>query len=308
MFFCGDFFCASTMSVACAPTSIEDITRVELSNGWYDDLRFTKNVEEELSARIPQDWDWDTLFHAKFDDSTSAGNVNWNLDTVSHVLIKRKKANEFKWITLKVQATRTLEDFNLRDIDLTATPTNEYQYAAVPIIEGVEGFYSIDNVEVVADGVVIADRDEIWHTNITDNYLDNTSVVPNSVVETMYDRYPTIVCNSEANYEQITVNAQFIPFEGENACEIVEDVGKIINYNRKAKMFLRNKNIKLLKSGSGENWLVFVTTPPSDSATDHYANRKLTFTCTEVGNVENEEDLWEAGLIHESVTENWWNK
>ena len=309
MFFCGDFFCASSMSVACTPTSIENITRIELSNGWYDDLRFTKNVTDELSVQIPQEWDWDTMFHAKFDGDTHAGNVKWDLDTVSHVIVKRKKANEFKWMTLKVQKTYTNDDFNIEDVDLTATPTVEYQYAVVPIIDGVEGFYSIDSVEVNADGIVIIDRDELWQTNVTDNYLDNTSVVPNSVVNTMYDTYPTIVSNSNANYEQITVNAQFFPSDDEEGCEMItDDIGRIINYNRRAKMFLRNKNVKLLKSESGENWLVFVTTPPSDTATDHYANRKISFTCTEVGSVESEEDLWESGVLDASVTENWWNK
>lgn len=309
MFFCGDFFCTDVMSVACTPTNIDNITRIELSDGWYDDLRITKNVNEELSATIPQNWDWDTIFHAKFEGNTSAGNVNWDLNTVSHVIVKRKKINDFKWMTLKVQKTFSIEDFNIKDIDLTATPTCEYQYAVVPIIDGVEGFYSIDNVEVNADGIVILDRDEVWQTNISDNYLDNTSIVPCSVVNTMYDIYPTIVSNSHANYEEITVNAQFFPSEDEEGCEIItDDPGRIINYNRRAKMFLRNKNVKLLKSDKGENWLVYVTTPPQDTAVDHYTNRKISFSCTEVGSVESESDLWEAGLLHESSTEPWWNK
>lgn len=308
MFFLGDFFSASIMSVACTPTNVDNITRVELSNGWYDDLRITKNTKEKLSEKINQEWDFDTILHAKFDGNTSAGNVNWNLDIVSYLLIKRKMVNEFKWMTIKVQKTESIKDFNMKDIDLTATPGNEYQYAAVPIINGVEGFYSICSVDVKCDGIAILDRDEVWYTNITDNYLDNTSVVPCSVVDTMYDIYPTVVSNSDANYEQITVNAQFIPTDEEGCELLLDNPVNVINYNKRAKMFLRNKNVKLLKSGEGQNWLVYVTTPPSDTAVDDYTNRKLSFTCTEVGSVNSEEDLWEAGLIHESVTEEWWNK
>ena len=46
MMFFGDFLSGNVMSVPCTPTDINNITKVELSNGWYDDLRITHNVEE----------------------------------------------------------------------------------------------------------------------------------------------------------------------------------------------------------------------------------------------------------------------
>lgn len=306
MICCGSLFCADVMSVACTPTDINNITRMELSDGMYDDLRVTHNVTEELSSEVNQEWDWDTILHAKFNNNTSAGNVDWDLDRVSYLLIKRKKVNEFKWITLEAHETKTIEDFNLRNIDITATPNYEYQYAAVPIINGVEGFYSIDTVKVLINSLFIGDRDEVWCTDISDNYLDNVSQVPQQSVVTMYDRYPTIVRNTAANYEEITVNAQFIPTE-EDGCTINldGDEQKRVDYNNRAKMFLRNENTKILKSMDGNIWLVYVTTPPSDTAVDDYKNRKITFTCTEVGDVNDEEDLYEAGLI--TAESQWWN-
>lgn len=296
------------MSVPCTPTDIDNITRIELSNGWYDDLRVTENVTEELSSKVNQYWDWDIILHAKFNGNTSAGNVDWNYKEVSHLLIKRKNTDEFKWITLDVRKVEEIEDFNLKNIDLTAVPNCEYQYAAVPIINGVEGFYYQDNVDIQTQCLMIADKEEVWCTNITDNYFDNTSVVPNSVITTMYDQYPTIVSNSAANYEEITVNAQFFPTD-EDGCTIdLEDDKKRIQYNKCAKMFLRNKRVKILKSMDGNVYLVYIHQPPSDTATDNYQNRKLSFSAVEVGDINNEEDLWEAGLISESVTEEWWNR
>ncbi len=301
-------FCSDVMSVPCTPTNVDNITRIELSNGWYDDLRVTKNVSEELSSDVNQYWDWDTILHAKFNGNTSAGNVDWNYKEVSHLLIKRKNTDEFKWITLDVRKVKDIKDFNLKNIDLTAVPNCEYQYAAVPIINGVEGFYYQDNVDIETQCLMIADKDEVWCTNITDNYFDNTSIVPNSVITTMYDRYPTIVSNSEANYEEVTVNAQFFPTE-EDGCTIdLDDDKKRIQYNRKAKMFLRNKKVKILKSADGNVYLIYIHQPPSDTAVDNYQNRKISFGAVEVGDINNEEDLWEAGLISESVTEEWWNR
>ena len=306
MMFFGDLLSGNVMSVPCTPTDIDNITRVELSNGWYDDLRITHNVEEELSSEVNQDWDWDTILHAKFDDNIGAGHVLWNFDTVSHLLIKRKKVDDFKWITLEVHKIETIEDFNIRNIDKTAKPNYQYQYAAVPIKNGVEDFYSICDIEVKSNCLVIIDRDSIWQTNITDNYLDSTSVVPNTVVETMYETYPTIVRNTNANYETISVNASFYPSD-ENGCAIViDDDAKRIDYSDKAKMFLRNGKAKILKSEDGRCFLGYVTTPPTDTADSDYRNRKISFSITEIGNIENEQDLYDNGFS--DVTQEWWNK
>ena len=306
MMFFGDFFCGSVMSVACTPTNINNIARIELSNGWYDDLRVTHNVTEELSAEVNQDWDWDTILHAKFDSTTSAGNVAWNLGRVSHLLVKRKKTRDFKWTTIKVQECNTIEDFNLRDIDITATPNYEYQYAAVPIVDGVEGFYSIDTVDVKTDCILIADKDGIWCTNLTDNYFDNTSVTPNSVVNTIYGRYPTVVRNTENNYEEISVSASFYPTD-DTGCNIdLDDDQKRIEYNNKAKMFLRNGKAKVLKSCDGRCYGIYVTTAPTDQAVDHYKNRKISFSCTEIFDVDDEEALYNVGISN--VPSQWWNR
>ena len=306
MMFFGDLLSGNVMSVSCTPTDINNITNIELSNGWYDDLRITHNVEEELISQVNQDWDWDTILHAKFDGSVGAGNVLWNFDTVSHLLIKRKKVDDFKWITLEVHKIETIEDFNIRNIDKTAKPNYQYQYAAVPIKNGVEDFYSTCDVEVKSNCLVIIDRDSIWQTNITDNYLDSTSVVPNTVVETMYETYPTIVRNTNANYETISVNASFYPSD-ENGCSIIiDDDAKRIDYSDKAKMFLRNGKAKILKSEDGRCFLGYVTTPPTDTADSNYRNRKISFSITEVGNIENEQDLYDNGFS--DVTQEWWNK
>lgn len=307
MMFFGSLLSADIMSAPCTPTDADDITKIELSDAMYDDLRATKNTDEQLSAEANPDWDWDTVLHAKFDDDLSAGNINWNLEDVSHLIIKRKRLDEFKWTTIKVQKVNNVKDFNTRGIDITAAPQQTYQYAAVPIIRNFEGFYSIRDVEVKSDSILIADKDGIWSTRLTDNYLDNTSVMPQQTITTMYDRYPTIIRNSAANYEEITVNAQFVPYKDDGCSANLDDDQARVNYNNNAKMFLRNGNTKILKSIDGNMWLVYVTTPPTDTAENHYKNRKISFTCTEIGNPDSEEDLYNAGLIP-TVTQEWWSR
>lgn len=306
MMFFGDLLCCNEMSVPCTPTDIGNITRVELSNGWYDDLRITKNVDEELSSTVNQDWDWDTILHAKFNDGLGAGNVLWNFDLVSHLLIKRKKIDDFKWTTLEVQRITSIEDFNIRGTDITTIPNNEYEYAAVPIFKGVEGFYSKTKVDVEIGSVVIADRDEIWSTILSDNNFDTTVVAPSSAINTMYDKYPTIVRNSETNYENISVSAQFFPVKDDGCNFDFSDKARV-KYLNKAKEFLRNGEIKILKSADGRVWLVDIDMNSiTDSANNYYANRQLTFSCIEIGDVTDEEQLWEYGFI--SADQEWWSK
>jgi hypothetical protein len=306
MIFLGNLFCADEMTASFTPTCVDNINNIELTGGWYDDLMASSDVESELSSEIQQDWNFDTILHAKFEENTAAGNVSWDFDTVSHLLIKRKKDDDFKWITIYVQAVNTIGDFNVNGTDITASAGATYKYAAVPIFMGTEGFYSVDEVEVKSKSLLIADNDEIWNTHLTNNFLDRTSVMPSSVLTTMYGKYPTIVRNTSANYEEITVEAQFFPV-GEDGCTYIMDDHNRVLYNKKIKAFLTNGKAKILKSQSGEIWLVYVTTPPTDSATDHYRNRKLSFTVTEIGDPESEEDLYNAGLIP-SVSEEWWQK
>ena len=307
MIFMQSFFCGELNSVACTPTTIEPITRVTLSNAWFNDIRITRDVNEEIGADVYDKWNYDTVMHAKFEGDTYAGNVKWDLEQVSYLIIKRKKTTDYKWTTIDykdVQLAEDVSEYNIEGIDITATPGYEYQYAAVAIVDNVENEYSIEKVYVKCHGIVIADSTALYYTYLTDMFLDNVSVTPNSVVETMYDRYPTIVRNTLANYEQVTVNAEFVPYLDNCNLDFSDDVLRT-RYNKEVKMFLRNGYTKLLKCENGQIWLGYVTTPPSDSADGIYMIRKVTFTLTETGDPDCEKYLYKAGII--DVPQNFWS-
>ncbi len=312
MMFLGSFLCGDVMSVPCTPTNIDNINYVEIGNGEFDDLYITKDTSAKLTEKQPQNWDFDTILYAKFDGNTLAGNVDWSLDTVSTLLIKRRKANEFQWITLSVKSISAVDDFNIKFKDVTGTDSVQYQYAAVPILNGIEGNYSYADVTCKNRFLVIADEDEIWSTIVTDGFCDAVSNVPSSTVVTMNNRYPTIVRNTSANYETVTVTANFVPttIDEETGCvhfNINNSTNDIyVKYLKQFKEFLNNGKTKLLKNIDGRAWLCYVTTPPTDSADGNYLNRKLTFGVTELGDINNEEDLYDAGLI--TASEEWWNR
>lgn len=308
MIFMESFFCGEMNSVACTPTTIEPITHVKLENAWFNDIRITTDMAEPISEDVYDKWNYDTVMHAKFDDDTYAGNVKWDLERVSYLLIKRKKSSDYKWTTIdckEIQPDSDVSEFNLEGTDFTAVPGYEYQYAAVAIVDNVENEYSIETLDIKSKGIVIADSTALWYTYLTDQNLDDVAIVPNSVIETMYDRYPTIVSNTLANYEQVTVNGEFMPI-GEDGCSLIDDDEALrTKWNKEAKLFLRNRRTKILKSPDGRIWLGYITTPPSDTADGIYYIRKVTFTLTETGNPDSEKYLYKAGII--DVPENFWS-
>lgn len=308
MFFLGyNFLGADETAIPISPVLPQEETVVELSSVMADTLAITKNVEFELTSDVNTEWDWDTILIAEFNDDTFAGNVKWALDTISHMAIKRRVVGTYKWITIAVREVNSIEDLNIGGTDITCESL-EYEYAIVPIFQGtIEGEYSPAIADVINTDLVVIDKTGIYHTPITDGYCDTTDVQPNSVLELLHNRYPSIVRNTMANYETINVTGTFIPFKGDCIdAEAFDDDRRRILYAREIKEFLTNGLTKVLKNVDGQCWLVYVTTPPSDSADGYYNVRKLTFGCTETGSLKSEEDLYYAGLL--DVPEEYWNE
>ena len=313
MIFLGTILGADDLTVPCVPTDVNSIDRVRIQNGVFDSLRISTNVTEPIIGIPPTKWDYDTVLFAEFNDTTKAGNLLLSIDSITHLVVKRKKASDFQWTTLKVKEiphssnmtdSEIIAELSLEGVDKTAAIGFEYEYAAVPLVNGIESIYSIAKANCESNGIIICDSEEVWMTTIVDNALDTTANIPNSVVETIWDKYPTVIRNTKANYETIEVTASFVP--GIDDCETDwDDEVTTMEYNRAAYDFLRKDTPKVLKATDGRIWLVYVTTGPSDQGDTESGLRKLTFTCTEIGDMESEEDLYNAGLIN--ATEEWWN-
>ena len=246
--------------------------------------------------------------HFRFEDI--AGN---------HIIIKRKIADTMHWITLHAYYIRPDEvrsgeiirhygDLMQTFIDYTAAPGIEYEYAIVPVINHQEGSYYGTKITPETKKLVICTSAELWATLYTDGFCDNQRNTAPGVINTLNDKYPTIVDNSMSNYETVNVTAEFYPVE-EDECTIhidPENPSDIMRNLKRFKDFLMNRKNKFLKNLDGRMWFCYVTTPPSDNAKDIYWNRQITFGVTEIADVENEEALYNAGFI--TATSEWWNR
>ena len=85
------------MACSLTPTGIRNINYVELKNGIYDDLYITKATDFEIKYDDESIfvWDFDTILWAQFNNTTNAGNVDWSVNDVSHLLLKSRKIGTY---------------------------------------------------------------------------------------------------------------------------------------------------------------------------------------------------------------------
>lgn len=306
MFICGSNFVGGALACSPTPTGVENINYVELKNGIYDDLYITKATDFEMSPDYQMRWDFDTILWAKFNNTTNAGNVDWNLETVSHLILKSRTDGNFKWKTIFVKEVNILEDFEINYPDYFVASGQPVEYAIVPIFNGCEGTYSSTSITSKFSKMFLIEGNTVWGTEITDGHCDTTRNIPSSTVELLHSRYPIFVRNTIANYDTGNCKGSFVPLD-EDSCEFAYDSEQDywrIKYQREFMDYICDSIPKILKLPDGRLWLVQVTPNSTDTANQQYNDREISWSWVEVGDVNSEEDLYYLGFSN--IESEWW--
>ena len=135
--------------------------------------------------------------------------------------------------------------------------------------------------------------------------INPTTIAPYAMNTPIYARKPSLYKFSSLNYEEGNCTGIFLDMVdlsgNETNIQFVTDHNW--QYRKSFKNWLTLGNAKFIKSVSGEMWLVGIK---SDSVTDNslFSNaeiegaRQIEFGWVEVGEADNEEDLYENGLIN----------
>ncbi|MBO5054863.1 MAG: hypothetical protein J6C64_00705 [Lachnospiraceae bacterium] len=308
MFICGSNFVGGASAYTLTPTGIDNINYIELKNGIYDDLYITKATDFELTDKFPDEWDFDTILWAKFNNNTNAGNVDWNLESTSHILLKSRNHRNFLWKTIFVKEVHTIDDFVINYPDYFVASGETVEYAIVPVFYGLEGNYASTEITPKFDKMFLIEGNNVWGTYITDGFCDTTRNIPSSSIELLNFRYPIFIRNTIANYDTGVCNSSFVPIADETGCELAYDSEydyRRITYQKEFMDFICDGIPKILKLPDGRMWIVQITPNPSDTANTAYNNREISFSWVEVGDVNSEEDLYYLGLS--DVEAEWWN-
>ena len=306
MFFLGNnILGADCHTIPLTPTSVKNMTYIVLKNGLFDCLYITKETESNPTMDCPKEWNFDTIFHADFNNTTSGGNVDWNLKTVSHVLIKRRDS-EHNWMTIAVKKINSLEDFRTGIIanDYFNASNTQYEYALLSTLYGTESEYYTAFADSKFDSIFFAEKNNIIGSPAGDGFCDTARVFPSSSNVTILNKYPTYIRNTKANYDKGTFRGKFMSLD-EETCTFEMENGERIRFQRKVTDFLSDGMPKLLKHFDGRIWLIQMTGDISDTADSIYNNRDISFEWVEIGNCFSEEHLYKANLS--DVAEEWWN-
>lgn len=282
-----------------APSNVDNITSVKLLNAIFDHMNITRNTSTAVSTNIPTTWDYDTIMDADFAGNISAGNVDFLIEQISAIKIKRRVQGEFNWLTLKTIPVNNVEDLTFVFNDLLNKHNVMYDYALVPIIEDIEGEYIINSILSQFNGVFIGDAETIYKFIYEVEYGSNQRNQQVGIFQVLGQQFPIFVANGSLSYESGSVTATILNNDFEQTGII--DRTAITQQKNAIKDFLTNKKAKILKDWNSNEWLCIVNSNIGVTYKSNYGMGipSITFEWTEIGQADNQQDLYNNGILNE---------
>lgn len=295
MFFSGITFASCEYTLDPTPSSSNNIDNIQLREGIYDQIFGSSNPNLDEFENKVNNWDYDTFISADFESNIFGGNVNFSIENTDFLRIKRRVKGTYKWVTLEKIMIEKEEDFHFIYYDNLASAKTEYEYAVVPVKNNNEGMMTIGSVYSDFDGVYIVGLDKAYFGFLNLTIPAPTRHKASSVIATLDSRYPTIINNSIQNYYSDNLSATFV--EADRNSLWGWDFNDGWRYREEFKDWLYNDKAKIIKYYTGRSWLVGISGDISDKVNQHEENVVTTFTWYEIGDVNDENDLINHGLL-----------
>lgn len=293
------------MSIIGTEPILHEINDVTISGAIFDTLRIDTEITSDFD--ISEEWTETTKLLALFGGNLYSGNVDLSVKNTSDLIVKRRKYGEFSWFNMFDIPVENADSFNFNIIDRYANACTQYQYAVVPIINGLEGEYNFGRneltdeefIECEFDGIVILDRDTEYSTflNLEMEFQKNQG---SNYIVPLNSKYPYIVNNDLNNYYSGSISAAFLKFEN---CEYQKLDS--VQYREDFLNFLINDNFKILKIYDGRSYMIEIVDTPTDSNSEHPELHIISFNFVEVGDPLSNEDMYLNGFL--DISEAWWN-
>lgn len=297
---CGYNFCKDGNALDPAPILTNNFKTVRLTNGIFDHWNVTRDVNSDYTPDIPTAWDYLTVMDANFNGNIVAGNATFSLASIDGIKIKRRRTSDFDWVAIRYLPASEITTLSFTLNDNLAASGEQYEYAFVPVVGGVEGDYITETISTKFDGVFICDLDTIYKFYAGVKYGTNERVQKIGIFEPYGRKYPVVVSNGLINYETGSVTGtvladDYLKTKAMNRIAMVKE-------QKALKDFLTNKKAKILKDWNSHSWLMFVTDSISTSYDDKYGMgiADVSFDWTEIGDSNNQADLYNNGLTEVS--------
>lgn len=297
--FVGYNFFSDGNALDSVPTAVDNITTTRLTNAIFDHLNITRNTDTPFSTTIPTDWDYDTILDADFNGNLNGGNVDFLVEQISAIKIKRRVQGTFNWLTLKTIPINNVEDLTFVFNDFLNGYGITYEYALVPVLNDIEGNYIINSVFSQFNGVFIGDAEQTFKFLYDVQYGTNARNQQVGTFQPLGKQYPVIVANGLLSYESGSVSGTILNDDYEDTGVI--DPVAIIKKKTIIKDYLTNKKAKLLKDFNGNIWLCMIT----DNVQVTYRTGsamgipQVQFNWVQIGDANSQSDLYNNGVIDE---------
>lgn len=284
------------------PTNVYNVNNSKLRNGIFRHFTLTSDNLDD-SDIPPANWIAGMILNAGFNNSLSGGSLQDIVGNVVGYKVKRRKVGDFDWVTIAQNTSiASLDELTFTLTDHLARCLTEYEYAFVPIISGGSGIYNegtyiVKSIISKFDGVFVCDDDNIYKFDGSVQFGNTDTTQKLGIYEPLGRKYPVIVSNGNISYQTgqatgLVLNENYKPGQPLDRKAIVEKRRLFVD-------FLNNRRPKILKDWNGQAWLIQVTTNPSISYTDGsgIGLGSVTFGWTEVGDVDDKQDLYDNGMI-----------
>lgn len=300
--FLGYNFVQDGNSLDIAPTSVNNVTTVQVQNGIFDHFHLTNNVTNDYSPIKNTEWAYLDVIVANFDNNINGGNVGFLLQYLTAIKVKRRIKGTFNWVTLKTVSVKAFEDLNFAFNDYIAANNTDYEYALVPILNGAEGDYITNSITSQFKGVFICEKDSIYKFYAGVAYGTGKRVKKIGVFEPYGSKYPVVVANAKTNYYSNSISFTVLPLDYEkdrimDRYEINKLTEEILNY-------ITDNKAKIIKDWNNSIHLVYPSSEPNITYDNNWGMGKvdISFDYVEVGDANNEKDLMEFGLVEPVVS------
>lgn len=295
---CGYNFCADKNALDPSPMTNDIFTTTTIKSGIFDHWNVTKDVASPYSPDIPDGWNPYTIMDANFNGDLNAGNLDYLLSQITGFRIKRRRTNDFNWVTLAYIPMDAGKDQVLYN-DNFAVNGIEYEYALVPVLGNTEGNYITETIMAKFDGVFLCDQDTVYRFYPGARYGSSDRVQKVGVFEPYGRKYPVVVSNAMTNYETGSVSATILPSDYMKTGNL--DRHTMVEERKSLLDFLTNKKAKILKDWNSNSYLVFFTSNPAISYLDGSGMgiANISASYVELGDPNDQDDLYNAGLTNE---------
>lgn len=298
MILLGRTACGDLNTMMTTTTAVNNINVIQLSKGVFDEIFVSTKVYTTWDGSIPQEWDFDTKIHALFQESLFGGNVDFTAESVSSILVKKRRVGELQWKTFFEIPIESNDDFNFMRNDFYNRSGEEYQYSIIPTLNGIEGDYSSNhNTSTILskfDGIVLVEKDVAYHAILNVNISEKRNFAV-SILEPKGRKKAVAVYNGDTNYREYDVDGTFVKFDEEH-CSF--DFENSRAFREEVDDFLTNRKPKILKYADGRMAMVcIVDSPISHSNGDHIYSVPTSFTAAEIGDCESINDLYDNNFI-----------